>query len=303
LKRKSLPMAEYQIQQEWYKGVSPRRKSSMPMPVLLNCGFGSLVGMSDLGAIRNLGFTGIRQDILDPGAAGALVSETIAANMPSLFIVRTTAQAVAAAKAIRMWPSFGLELGNEEDARLAPREYHRRFIETSAAIRAVNPSVKIWTAGITTTDKRRMGWLEEVYAQGIPSDAGCAIHGYAQELPPSVPRPGFKSRAEEYAAIRRIIGEGRPLGQSEIGWHTAPFKVKKGWFGSAKRQWSDEQVASFLAGELTVAKNNGLEFSTIFQWNSGTDLDNHEHQFGIRTVEGALKPQAHAVSAWVRGNQ
>jgi hypothetical protein len=272
------------------------------MDVLLNAGFGEALGLEQLQEIKARGFSGVRQDILSPAKAGELVSETISASMPSLFIVRSIETAKAAAKAIRLWPSQGIELGNEEDSKQTPKAYYRSLIEMSTAVRLVNRDVPIWTAGITTHDKKRLGWLEEVYTLGVPSDIGCCVHGYAQELPPGVPRPGFKTRAEEYAAIRRIIGPERRLAQSEIGWHCAPFRVRKGWFKTVTRQWTDEQVASFLQGELTVAKANGLAFSTVFQLNDGPDPRNHEHNFGIRGLNGTWKPQAEAVSQWVRSN-
>jgi hypothetical protein len=272
------------------------------MDVLLNAGFGQALRQSELLGIKSAGFSGVRQDILSPADAGELVSETVEARMPSLFIVRSVEAAKAAAKALRNYPTWGLEIGNEEDSKQTPRGYHRNLIEMSTAVRLVNREVPLWTAGITAHDKKRLAWLEEVYTLGVPSDIGTCVHGYAQELPPGVPRPGFKSRAEEYTAIRRIIGVERRLAQSEIGWHTAPFKVKTGWFSSRTRQWTDEQVASFLQGELIVAKNNGLLFSTVFQLNDGPDPLNHEHRFGLRGLSGAWKPQAEAVAQWVRAN-
>ncbi len=272
------------------------------MDVLLNAGFGHALRVEQLLEFKALGFSGVRQDILSPTDAGELVSETVAAGMPSLFIVRSVEVAKAAARAIRLWPSQGIEIGNEEDSKQTPRAYHRQLIETSTAIRAVNQDVPVWTAGITAHDGKRLGWLEEVYKLGVPSDIGCCVHGYAQELPPSVPRPGFKSRAEEYSKIRSIIGAERRLAQSEIGWHVSPFKVRKGWFSTVTRQWTDEQVAGFIQGELTVAKNNGLLFSTIFQSNCGADLNYYEHNFGIRRVDGSWKPQAAAVTQWVKAN-
>jgi hypothetical protein len=276
------------------------------MRVLLNAGFGSLLGVPTLQEIQRLGFTGVRQDILDPGAAGALVSETIAASMPSLFIVRSEQQAVAAARAIRLWPSEGLEIGNEEDSKQTPKAYHRQLVSLASAIRAVNPSVRIWSAGITTLDTKRLEWLETVYALGVPSDVGVAVHTYRQETGPSVPVEGSASRAEEFEKVRRFAGTIRPLAVSEVGWHTAPFKVKKGWFGSSTRMWTDEQVAGHLQGELTVAKVAGAEFCTIFQLNDNDGPNtsaNYEGRFGIRRQDGTWKPQAEAVGAWVRLNK
>ncbi len=292
------PGAEKQIEREWRTDAF--RRQGGHMDVLLNAGFGSALRVEQLLEIKARGFSGVRQDILSPADAGELVSETVVAKMPSLFIVRSVAVARVTARAIRLWPSQGIEIGNEEDSKQSPKAYYRSLIEMSTAIRLVNRDVPIWTAGITAHDGKRLGWLEEVYKLGVPSDIGCCVHGYAQELPPGVPRPGFSSRAAEYAAIRRIIGPERRLAQSEIGWHTAPFRVRKGWFSTVTRQWTDEQVAGFLQGELTVAKNNGLLFSTIFQQGDGPDPRNHEHRFGIRRLDGTWKPQAAAVTEWVR---
>jgi hypothetical protein len=299
-KKRGAWSAEAEIRREWSTDAFKRRGGHMD--VLLNAGFGHALRLEQLLEIKALGFSGVRQDILSPADAGELVSETIVAKMPSLFICRSVAAAQATAKAIRLWPSQGIEIGNEEDSKQTPRAYYRQLIEMSTAIRLVNRDVQIWTAGLTAHDEKRLAWLEDVYTLGVPSDIGCCVHGYAQKLPPGVPRPGFKSRAAEYAKIRSIIGPERKLAQSEIGYHTAPFRVKTGWFTSTTRQWTNEQVASFLQGELTIAKANGLLFSTIFQLNDGPDPLNHEHNFGLRGLNGAWKPQAAAVSQWVRAN-
>lgn len=273
------------------------------MNVLINAGFNEAVGQDLLLEFKKRGFSGIRQDLLQGGDhLKELIWETGRVGMPSLFIVRDENLAVEAARALRGQPSQGLELGNEEDSKQTPKAYHRWLVRVSAVIRAVNPTVPIWTAGITAHDSKRLGWLEEVYSLGVPGDIGCGLHGYAQELPPNVPRPGFESRAEEFKVIRRIIGTDRAFACSEIGWHVSKFKVKKGWFNTVTRQWTDEQVAAFLQEELNVLKNAGARFATVFQSNCGPKPDYYEDNFGIRRFDGSWKPQAAAVTDWVGRN-
>jgi hypothetical protein len=270
--------------------------------LLLNAGFGALIGAADLALIRDLGFTGCRQDIpaeADRHTIVTLIREQHAADFDSLFICRSIYTVSMAATYLRETGLPGaIEWGNEEDSKQTPREYHRSLIEPWAHC----AGVPMFTGGITTTDRKRLDWLKAVYALGVPEGVHTAIHTYRQETAPWQAKPGFKSRAEEYAEVRRIIGPRRRLIVSEIGWHTAPYKTGGflGW-GRKTAKLSDADVARYAVEECRIAAANGVESLTWFQLNDGPDPAQYEHRFGIRDSEGRLKPVAEALRLFAEG--
>lgn len=261
------------------------------MKILVNAGFGNPIGPDLLAQLKSFGFHGCRQDILRPEDAKALVHEQLAAGMDGIYIVRDALSARMTTIALQNAYLPGIiELGNEEDSKQTPKQYHRQFVEHYRAVREVSAQVPVFTAGITTTDRKRLDWLRDVYAQGIPADCGTAIHTYRQETPPGWAKPGFGSRAAEYEAVREIIGPSRRLILSEIGWHLAPFTVKKGWFGSEQKTYTETQVADYLLEECRIASENGVESLTVFQITDGPDPNNYEHRFGLRRMDGTWRP-------------
>lgn len=261
------------------------------MKILVNAGFGAPIGEPMLATLKAFGFHGCRQDILRPETAKALVHEQLVAGLDGIYIVRDPLSARQAAVALMNAYLPGIiEVGNEEDSKMSPKQYHRAFMEAYRAVRGVSQQVSVFTCGITTLDRKRQEWLRAVYALGVPADAGCAVHTYRQETPPGWAKPGFKSRAEEYESVRRFIGPQRRLILSEIGWHLAPFTVKKGWFSTTKRTYSEAEVASYMLEECRYAKEAGVESLTAFQINDGPDSTNYEHRFGLRRVDGTWRP-------------
>lgn len=266
------------------------------MRLLLNAGFGAPIGPENLAAYRALGFSGVRQDLLKPTDTTPLIGEILRAGLYGLFIVRDPF--TAAVMRGTLAGDGAVEIGNEEDARMSPRAYHRHFMEVYEALGGGGPlTPQVFTCGITTTDKGRLSWLEQVYAFGIPEGVGCAIHTYRSTVAPWVSHKGFNSRAEEYRAVREIIGPRRRLIVSEIGWHTTPSRHRYGPWGlfSRRVQFTDADVARFALAECKIAAAHGVESLTWFQANDGQDPKQYEHTFGIRRLDGTWKPVADAL--------
>ena len=275
------------------------------MKLFLNAGFGALLGRETLAKIKGLGFSGVRQDVLRPEGAEGLVEELYAVGLGGLFIVRDVRTALFTAEAAHLLPGMAIEFGNEEDSKQTPKAYHRWLMEAVEAACDGSPTapprgVSLFTAGITTTDRKRLDWLREVYALGVPSYVHTAIHTYRTTVEPWVPHKGFRSRAEEYRAVREIIGPRRRLIVSEVGWHTAPSIHRYGPFGLFGRrvQLTDADVARYAVEECRIAAANGVEALTYFQLNDGADPTQYEHRFGVQRLDGTLKPVAVALKAW-----
>lgn len=275
------------------------------MKLLLNAGFGRPLGDLTLRLIKGLGFSGVRQDATDPRLVPALVDELVAADLDAVFIVRDLTQAFAVAQATAPWDGFDIELGNEEDARQSPKDYAEWVYFVRDRLRdsyGFRPS--LFTAGITTPDRKRLEWLRTVYATGnIAADVGCAIHTYRTTQAPWEAHKGFRSREEEYRAVREITGPRRRLIVSEVGWHTAPSVHRYGPWGMFGRrvQLTDEEVARYAVEECRIAADNGVESLTWFQLNDGPDATQYEHRFGIRRQDGVWKPVAAVLKASADG--
>jgi hypothetical protein len=259
----------------------------------LNAGFGHKLGEEAKTFIVGLGFYGVRQDVLVPQDAKKLVRELSSVGLAGIYLVRDLWTAVAVAEATLGRRAI-IELGNEPDSGRA-RDYHRWAMETLKRVREVNEDVSVYTGGITTTDRKRYRWLEELYALGIPDEMGCAIHTYRTTAEPDVPHKGYLSRTDEYEWLRLIVGPSRPVTITETGWHTARSKKDSFWcnmfgIGCQYVQFTEQQAAGFFEREVQIASDNTVQGVTLFQLNDGPDPDYYEHRFGIRAQDGREKP-------------
>jgi len=270
----------------------------------LCAGFGETLSPQDWSLIRSdLGFCGIRQDIPRADAAPALITNIAWASAPlSIALVNVrgtidgtleTADEVAvAAKATGCDARLAIEVGNEEDINGRwgndPRGYGHLVASVEDLLSVHAPRVRVVTAGIGTISRESLAWLAEAMPF-VPASVAVGYHPY-RSSPPGVPRKGYSSREAEFAALRAIAGD-RALWCTEIGWHTAP-RPKGFPLCWMSERWSDSEVASFLRSELRLNAEAGAEAAFIFQLNDGADQKNREHRFGIRRMDGSLKPSA-----------
>ena len=266
------------------------------MRLLLNCYYPH---PEHLALATEWGFHGVRTGPDGPADAEECVARVYEAGLDGLFCVRDLPTWLAIADAARHLPRMALELGNEEDSKQTARDYQRSVAEAVPLIRKLNPDLPLFTAGIVTPNKKRLGWLREVYARGVAPDVNCAIHTYRTEKAPTEAHPGFKGRFEEFQAVREIIGPSRRLIVSEVGWHTCPIETGGlKWLGLGKTvRWSEAQIANHLAEEARLCKLGGADSMTVYQVISGPDKDYYEDNFGLKRWDGSLTPAAARIKA------
>ena len=178
---------------------------------------------------------------------------------------------------------------------MSPAAYGPAFVEIVDAIRRIDSLCNVVTAGISNTGKDAQRWIGSVNLQGRPCTIG--YHGYRtdDDPRPEAPQKGFGSRDQEFDSLVRIAG-GRPLWNTEVGFHTA--ERKRGLFNHKKYRLSDAEATSYLRRECDVSRKHAVGLTCVFQLNDGT-RDEPEGRYGIRDVHGNWKPQA-GVARWPR---
>jgi hypothetical protein len=273
----------------------------MVTPAFLNAGFGDPLPREDLALIKSLGYAGIRQDVPTVSVAAALVDNILAADLMGIFVVpvkdESACQEIAHAVSVRAMQlglarAVVLEAGNEED--LSGKRWSRdplgwaRLVADVALIAAAHSdTLRVVSGGVSSLSGSAMDWLRRSRVRELP--VGIGYHQY-RSTPPSEPLDGYASREAEFAALRRAAGH-RAVWMTESGWHTAK-RTEGHW--PCKRTWSytDAQVADFLREEMRLNAEADAECFVTYQWNDGLDPANDQDCFGIRRVDGTLKPQA-----------
>lgn len=272
----------------------------------LNAGFGSLLSTADLALIRSLGYQGVRQDVPTVEGAAGLVDNLLDADLMGIFVVPVAredachdiAHAVARRAVERQQGGLVvLEVGNEEDLsgkRWARDPHGWAALVADVSIIAAGHSniapggpVRVVSGGVSSVSRQAMGWLERSSVCELP--VGIGYHQY-RSTPPSDALDGYGSRAEEFRALRDAAGD-RETWMTECGWHTARRRVgtwpfRKAW------SYSDAEVARFLSEEMARQDEVGARCFVTYQLNDGKDPRNDQDCFGIRRMEGSLKPSA-----------
>lgn len=275
------------------------------MRIYLNAGFGDLIGAEDMRLITSLGFFGVRQDVRSLDTTKEVVQEFAGSGLTPLFVVHYGSDTAEIAQEIarvasQELPDYAIEVGNELDLKkVDPKGYGLAFSEMDQACQKIDPYVKMVTAGIGTTNKSGLAWLESALLW-ISSSAIVGFHSYRPNMNPSpfASQSGFRTRQGEFLDLQRFAGKRR-LWNTEIGWHTAP-RVSGWWIFKKRIQLTDEQVFQYLKEEVLLSKAAGVEVLTIYQLNDGDNPNYDQDRYGIRTLGGRLKPQsAIARGAWV----
>lgn len=264
----------------------------------LSAGFGDLLPAEDLALIRDLGYTGIRQDVKAAHGyeyVADLVSNALAfMESRAIFVVNALvaqelAQRVAVAtKASAVGSRCIVEVGNEADADrywgVNPEDYGKLVADTVAMTLRTDPQLTVISGGITSTSKEALKWLRTV-VNYLPSTCGIGFHTY-RSGPPDEPLEGFRSRGDEFSELREIAN-GRDLYNTEFGWSTKP-RPKPFPLCWQKKSLSNGTVAAYLFSEIAINRANGVKSVCVYQLNdppTGPD-------FGIRYNDGTLKPQS-----------
>lgn len=275
----------------------------------LQAGFGTSIA-GDMPGLVELGVQGIRLDCqgLDALTTLQLVGEVQNAGLVPLAIVDSTAQ-------LALLPvGVNVEWGNEPDlARHAPPT---RGVVAPAAYRASIDAawaecerlgLYLW-AGCPSNligDKggRGLQWLEAAEPWRWPESVNVSFHRYPDGDSALNPHRGFRDRAEEVDALRRLAGHRR-LACTEFGYHQADRRTplertlssfSRGLF--PPRRWSEQQVADAVTWEWTFWEAVGALGAVLYQHRDGptsvTSAPTALDTYGIRRfTDDAPKPVA-----------
>lgn len=294
------------------------------MRLYLNAGFGDPLGADTLRQIETLGFSGIRQDIPTGERTEELCRDLASSRLSPILLVAGGKMGVVSpgmrpqdivelarhvaihADRVGLFerePPAAIELGNEPDIeksryRNRPDLFSEVVREGAAAIRTVSRRAVIVSGGIANTDERGLEYLRRAMAYGFPDDCVIGYHSYRTTTTPDRPHRGFRTRDAEFAALKDLAGS-RPIWCTEVGWHTAPSTVAViSWlpFWRRRVQYTDAQVADFFEQEVEIHRRNGSDVFAWFQYNDGTNPHEYEHAFGIRRLNGEIKPVGQRVA-------
>lgn len=250
----------------------------------LQCGFGEFLGAETLDAVREQGFTIVRIDCqeVDEAKTAQLAQEVIDAGLQPLVIVRRVEQ-------IGILPDGALiEAGNEPDIKdfgWTKRSY--LDFANACAAEATRLHRRLYVGVVSNLNDRGFDWLSELPWHTYGPEVCCSVHRYPEGHDPRTPHKGCKSREDEVAKLRAIVGP-RPLAVTETGYHDGPGG------------WSENEVAAHMAWERQFFDHHGFDFVVGFQINDGPpdSKDVFEAHFGFRRFNpngpGEWKPVAKA---------
>lgn len=269
------------------------------MRYYLNAGFGEPLSDSDLSLILDLGYNGVRQDVPSVEKAGELVKNL--RFVKGIYVIpvadENTCQQIAHAVCMEA-ASLGeasntaVEVGNEEDLKgkrwsKDPAGWTALVKDVATIAASYSPDIQVVSGGVSSVSREAMDWLTRSKVRELNENVVIGYHQY-RSTPPQQPLKGYASRDEEFEALVEASG-ARTVWCTECGWHTA--QRSEGWLCRRKWAYTDEQVALFLQQE--IALNVGkAECFTVYQLNDGPNPSNDQDCFGIRRIDGTLKPSA-----------
>lgn len=288
------------------------------MELALNAGFGDPI-LHELALIASLGFTVVRQDLFAHGDGApieALVAEFAGQTVRPLFLLaggkmehddgagriephelaaRAT-RLVAAANACAL-VSYAVEVGNEpdianDDYASRPQDFAEAVRQSHEALRAAGFDGPVISGGVSNLNERGLDYLKRTLAVGtVPADVIVGFHRYPEKARGALaPHDGFTSRDDEWNALMAISG-ARALACTEFGYHTAPERI----VGFITKTRTDRQVAASVMWDIRFYTERAVTVAAVFQLNDGPDPNEMEHCYGIRRMNGELKPVALAI--------
>lgn len=250
----------------------------------LNAGFG-LPLAHELPALKTLGVQLVRTDCQQrtPEQTRDRVLEISDAGLVPFPIVRNAEQ-------VELLPSgTNVELRNEPDLNgPSPADYEWEVTPLWDACERLG--LFLWAGAVSNLNARGLRYLTEAHVERWPALVSVSVHRYANGDSPNTPHQGFRTRGHEVEELKRIIGT-RTWGVSEFGFSTANRATKLDKLLWRKRQWTDAQVAEFVAFEFNFWAKQGALGAALYQLNDGptnTVLD----RYGIRRIDGTWKPSS-----------
>lgn len=234
-----------------------------------------------LALIKSLGYNGLRRDVQDMEEIPTILREHSKYDLDLILLLNAsppiTVEWMPEVKAlVGNYPAM-IEVGNEWDSG--------RFQASAGAARMAWEDGLRWfgdqmiTGGISSLSKDALKWLKG--AIGLSQFPNIGFHPYRTTKAPD------SSIVEEIKKLSSLSPLSK-LWNTECGWHTCKSKVS--CFKSV--QFNDIDVANFLRDDMAFHHLSGIVQSyTVYQLNDGTS-PNYEDHFGIRRIDGSLKPSA-----------
>lgn len=262
----------------------------------LQCVFREAIPLALWGEVRSRNFTIGRIDLqhLDLSLTAALAAEAVACNVQPLCTVNKAAQ-------LSVTPAGALhEFGNEPNLEHFLREnFEGSFTtyvdEMMKAVRvAVDKKLPLYVGAISNLNDDGLKFLRRLPWRFIPKEVGVSVHRYPEGG--GTPQDGHDgmTRTDEVEELLSIVGMGRKMAVTEVGYHTGPGG------------WTEVEAADNLAWERRFFGEQGFELVCMFQINDGDPKrydrkTMHEAYYGARRQDGTWKDQI--VDAFTRSDQ
>lgn len=226
----------------------------------LQTGFGDPIGAPLLARLRgfHVGLLRLSSEHLSPERVRFLADEARSAGFVVITIVRTVEQVLA------LPPGDHVELMNEPDLNGPDPQAYADLVPVFAEA-ARTAGVKLWAGAISNLNDRGIQFLDRTEPWSWPEDVGVSVHRYPHKDSHLTPHPGFTSREHEIQTLKAIIGEDRPWGVTEFGYHTG-WRYKW-WFWPVR--WTDAQVRDMVAWEWVFFERMGATGAVLYQLNDG----------------------------------
>ena len=285
----------------------------------INAGFGEPIA-GEFPFFERIGAAAVRQDLFahgDTAPIETLVAEFSNRPMRAVFMLAGGKMQVAdgsnriephvlAARARRVVEAaqavglqqYGLEVGNEPDIAHVgyasrPQDFAEAIRQVHAVVRPLGFEGDLITGGVSNLNQRGLEYVQSMLSTlAVPADVVIGFHRYPEAgRGAEAPHRGFESRDEEFEALASLVG-GRRVACTEFGYHTAEDRM--GSFGHRRR--SESEVADSVRWDLSFFAKRHVLLAAIYQLNDGT-RDVAEERYGIRRLDGTLKPVADALVA------
>jgi hypothetical protein len=236
-----------------------------------------------LNTIKSLRFDGLRRDVESPNEVDPILQQSIDFNFETILLLNTTPEITD------LWVPFLLakietyplpvkvEIGNEWDLNTSPSLAREAWIGARAYL-----GNNFITGGISSLSNTALSWLKEALGEEIFPNIG--FHPYRTTKPAGEDIIPYLDRL-------KALSPSSKFWNTECGWHTC--KSKLSCFRSV--QFDDFQVEEFLRKDIGLHSQEGIESYTVYQLNDGPS-SNYEDHFGIRRLDGSLKPSAYVLT-------